>query len=201
MPDQSNNNQAQFEVITAGKSGKSGKKGFIITIIVIIFLGLSVVAGVLLVRQQQIFQEKAQVAACPAAEACPVAGQPDLLMSCAQSQAGEAPLEISCSSISNVGVIKSCGTRRFCCPSVGASWTTDVTLCSTATAAPTGSPTASPSTTPTATGSATPRGTATASATPRATSRAIPVTGTDWPTIAGGVVGVTVIILSILIAL
>ncbi len=204
-----------FAMVTSNKSSKVTKKGMIIGSIVVIFLAISIVAGVFLVQRQQNISEKAStsVSLCPAAEACPVAGEADLLRSCTSISSDSAPQEISCSSISNVGVITTCGTRQFCCPSLGASWTTDISLCSTPSPSPTIAPslsaTASASTT--ATPSATPKlstnapttlnESATPSATPKATPREIPVTGTNWPTIAGAGVGILVIIGAILLAI
>jgi len=199
MPNQSENSASSspFEMVTSKKSGKGGRKGIVIAIVIAVFLILSVVAGVLLVRQQQNIQEKAAADLCPGAGACPVSGQPDLLRNCNPGNTDGTPQEYSCSNIGNVGVISTCGTQSFCCPSLGASWTTDLTLCAVATPSPTAMATA----TPLATASATP--TATASATPEvsATPRAIPVTGTDWPTILGVGVGAAAIIGAVLLAI
>lgn len=49
-----------FNIVTSSKP-KKGSKGLIVAVIVVVFLILSVVAGVLLVRQRQNIQEKAQV--------------------------------------------------------------------------------------------------------------------------------------------
>jgi hypothetical protein len=206
MPGQDKGKQgASFEVVTTSKSKKVGGRGIIIAVVVVVFLVLSVTAGVFLVRQQQNIQEKAAVSLCPSAEQCPVPGQADLLRSCNPPNADGTPAEISCSNVASVGLITTCGTQHFCCPSLGASWTTDVALCSTPTPTPTltPTPTATASATPTATASATPTSTATASATPtvQATPRSVPVSGVGWPTIIGVGVGVVVIIGSILLAI
>ena len=210
------NNQSGFEAVTTPKSGKGGKQGLIIGALVVVFLAVSVVAGVILVRQQQDIREKASAAlVCPAAEACPVAGQTSLLRSCYSASSGDTPQEVSCSTIANVGTTALCGTSKFCCPSLGASWTTDLTLCATPTPTPTmtATPTSSASATPTGTAKATSTSTATASATARATSTAtssatssatsapIPVTGTNWPTILGAGVGILIIVGTILLVL
>ena len=194
------NNTSPFEVITTKKSGKINKKGLFISLAIVIFLILSVVAGVLLVKQQQNIQEKAQtVNICPAAEACPVAWQADVLMSCTTPNADGTPRQISCSSISNVGIIASCGSGHYCCPSLGASWTTDVSLCSTVSPTPESTPTLTP--TPTASASATIA--ATSSATPKVHTSPLPIpeTGTGWPTIVGAGVWILVIVGSILLVL
>ena len=210
MPNQ-NPVVSPFETVTSKKSGKNSKRTIVITICIVVFLILGVVAGVLLVRQQQNIQEKASGSLCPAAAACPVSGQPDLLRNCNTANEDGTPQEVSCSNIGNVGQISACGTLSFCCPSLGASWTTDLTLCatplSTPTATPTLTPTPNPTFTPTPEGarsgasiaseSATPTPTATASATPRE----IPVTGTDWPTILGAGIGAAAIIGAILLAI
>lgn len=201
MPDNPANLSSSFQVVTSPKSKKSGARGIIIAVVIVVFLALSVVAGVILVRQQQNIQEKASGSLCPAAEACPVAGQPDLLNSCNPAQADGSATQLSCSNIGEVGQTVFCGATKYCCPSLGAAWSTNLTLCATPTPTPTITPT------PTASGSATPTltptPTASVSATPRVqrTPRPIPVTGTSWPTIVGGVVGVGVIIGSILLAI
>ncbi len=196
------NNQPSFNVVTTNKPSKNTKQGLIIGALVVVFLAIAVVAGVILVRQQQDIREKAEaVLVCPAAEACPVAGDPTLLKSCYSADAGDSPRDISCSTIANVGATTFCGSTNFCCPSLGASWTTDLTMCST----PSPTPTLTPTPSTTATASATPTGTATSSATPKATGSAtpapIPVTGMSWPTIVGTAVGILVIIGSILLVL
>lgn len=198
MPNQ-NPVVSPFETVTIKKSGKNGTRTIMITIVIVVFLILGVVAGVLLVRQQQNISEKAQVSLCPAAAACPVSGQPDLLRNCISG----TPEEVSCSNIGNVGQISACGNLSFCCPSLGASWTTDLTLCTVATASPTPTATAFATATPIATASATPTSTASASGTPRAlaTPRAIPVSGTDWPTVLGVGIGAFAIIGAILLAI
>lgn len=63
MPGANNSNQqgSPFEIVTSAKSKKSGKKGLIIALLIVVFLALSVVAGVILVRQRQQIAEKAQV--------------------------------------------------------------------------------------------------------------------------------------------
>lgn len=213
---ESNNQQSNFNVITPVGSGKKSKTGLIVGAIIVVFLAISIPAGVYLVKQQQTIKEKAQAALlCPAAEACPVAGEPALLKSCYSAATGDAPQEISCSTIANVGTTALCGGTSYCCPSLGASWTTDVSLC--ASPSPTASPTASPTEEPATSPTPTPTGTDVATATPTATATStsasestnsavatnvpIPVTGTNWPTVVGAGIGVLVIIGSILLVL
>jgi hypothetical protein len=201
MPNQSPT-VSPFEAVTTKKSGKVNAKTIIISVSIVLFLILGVVAGVLLVKQQQNIQEKAAAALCPVAAACPVPGQPNLLRNCSPGNADGTPTELSCSNIGNVGQISSCGTQQFCCPSLGAAWTSDLTLCNVASPSP--SPTLAPfvaNATPTSTPSATLTATPSATLMPLATPRQIPVTGTDWPTIVGAGIGGAAIIGAILLAL
>jgi len=190
------NNQQNFNVVTTSKSSRKSKTALIVGGIVVLFLAISIPAGVYLVKQQQNIKEKAESALeCPAAEACPVAGEASLLRSCQALTSGETPMEISCATIVNVGTTTFCGSTKYCCPSLGAAWTTDLTLCAT----PSPTPTVTPTLSPTASASATPTRTASLSATP--TIAPIPVTGTNWPTLVGAGVGILVIVGSILLAL
>lgn len=208
MPPQNNQNQpSPFEITTAGKSKKRGGRGIVVAILIVVFLALSVVAGVLLVRQRQNIQEKAAVSQCPAIEACPVSGQPNLLRNCHPAGTDGAPTESLCDTIGRVATCGAAGTS-YCCPTVGGAWTKDMTVCnSLAQASLTLSPTPIPTPTPTPTTSVsptatpTPTPTSTAISSPTATPRSIPVSGVDWPTVAGIGVGAAAIILSILIAL
>ncbi len=212
MPNQ-NPSTSPFEIVSGKKPRRIGTRTIVITICVVVFLILAVVAGVLLVRQQQNIQEKASGSLCPAAAACPVSGQPDLLRSCNIVNADGTPQEVSCSNTGNVGQISPCGPLSFCCPSLGASWTTDLTLCTLPSPTPIATPDLTP--TPIATFTPIPEGqgsgptdgefatSATTSATPTAlaTPREIPVTGTDWPTILGAGIGAAAIIGAILLAI
>lgn len=260
MPPQNNQNQpSPFEITTSGKSKKRGSRGIIVAALIVVFLILSVVAGVLLVRQRQNIQEKAAVSQCPAIEACPVSGQPNLLKNCHPAETDGSAAESLCNAIGRVATCGAAGTQ-YCCPTVGGAWTTDMTVCNslaqaavtpTPTPVPTPTPTALvvPTVTPTPTGSGspnscngscgsdtncqsgyicsggfcrnpictsavncvcasstttptpTPSSTALLTQSPSATPRSIPVSGIDWPTMAGIGVGALAIILSILIAL
>lgn len=189
-------------ITTTTKPNGKNKKGLIVGGIVVLFLAISVAIGVYLVGQKQDIREKAATdSVCPNVEACPVAGSPTLLRSCYSIADGGTPREISCSTIANVGETTSCGSFQFCCPSLGAAWTKDITLCAspspspTITATPTASPSASPDIFLTATSSATPTASTSASLAP------IPVTGTNWPTVAGIGLGILVIVGSILLVL
>jgi len=145
-----------FEIVTSGKSKKIGKPGIIIGVSIVIFLILSVVAGVLLVRQQQTIQEKASSSCI---ESCPVAGRPDMLADCHPPDSDGTSDDKICNS---AGRIDTCGAAqtKYCCPSAGASWTTNMSACATPTPTATATPTPTP--TPTATGNTpTPTGTST----------------------------------------
>ena len=196
-----NSTNSPFEIVTGKTNKKVNTRTIVITAVIVILLILGIVAGVLLVKQQQNISEKASASLCPAVQSCPVAGQSDLLRNCSPGNADGTPQEASCSNVGMVGKISACGTQTFCCPSLGASWTTDLTLCTVASATPT--PTIAPTLTPTASASATPTATATISATPKVqtTPLPIPVSGTNWPTILGAGIGGMVIIGAILLAL
>lgn len=215
MPTQSNTNNASqggspFEIISPSKSKSGGRRGLIIGTLIVVFLLLSIVAGVLLVRQRQNVQEKAAAALCPAAEECPAASQPTLLRNCHPPESDGSPQE----SICNVtGRMETCGSATYCCPGPNQTWTTDLTKCPTPTPSATPTPTATATATPTPTATAgttqatiilptaTPVPTLSTTSAPSATAQAIPVTGTGWPTYVGAGVGIIVIIASILIAL
>lgn len=168
MPSQDKSTQSSpFEIITPGKSKKVGKTGIIIGITIVVFLALSVVAGVLLVRQQQNIQEKATSTKCPGAEACPAPGQPNLLLSCHPAEPNGGITNSLCT---YAGRVETCGVNytKYCCPSVGGSWTTNMSACATsptptATVAPTITPTPTPTPTGTLIGTPTPTATATSS--------------------------------------
>ena len=135
-----------FEIVTPGKSKKVGKTGIIVGVSIVVFLILSVVAGVLLVRQNQQVAEKA---AC--SQQCGVG--PADLVDCSGADTDGAVSQ--CTFVR----IESCGGQQYCCPSAGGSWTTDMTACAasptpTATAVATATPTATPTPTATSSGSA-----------------------------------------------
>lgn len=207
MPNGTVKEASPFEIVTPGRGKRVGNKGLIVAVLVVIFLILSVVAGVLLVRQQQDVRERAQASRCPAAEACPVAGQPSLLNNCHPGESDGSPTGSNCDT---AGRVEFCGTRNYCCPAAGAAWTTNLTACATPSPTPTPSPsptpTQTPSPSPTSGGSApgaTPTRTPTVAPTSAAQTTPLPIpeTGTGWPTILGAGVGILVIIASVLIAL
>ena len=140
MPGSNNVNQSVV-------SPKKGVKGIFATIIIVVFLALSVVAGVLLVRQNQNVQEKAGNTMCPAGEACPYAKDPNLLLSCHPVDGDGTTTDSVCD---GTGRVETCGVgwTKYCCPAAGAAWTTDMTACTSPTPTPTKSPTPTPSPTP-----------------------------------------------------
>lgn len=201
------------------KSGKTKWK-VIGAIIGIIVLFGSVIAGILLVRQNQNIEEKA---ACTAS--C-VNGS-SLLVNCYGAGTDNDGDQMLCNLKGRVEV---CGatvtdSKQFCCPAAGGSWTTDLTKCPTVTASPTTTATATVTSTPTATATAittstaratataTSKATATVTAKPTSTVKAttsgsatatavpVPVTGASFPTILGLGFGVVMILASIVLAL
>lgn len=150
MPNQDKPTQpSPFEIVTPGKSKKIGKTGIIVAVSIVIFLVLSVVAGVLLVRQQQTIQEKA--ASCE--EVC----SGNLLKSCHPADSDGTANESLCNL---AGRVETCGASytKYCCPSAGGAWTTDMSACATPTPTAIATPTLTP--TPTSTSTTTPTPTA-----------------------------------------
>lgn len=173
-----------FEIVTTGKSKKVGKTGVIVGVIIVIFLTLSIVAGVLLVKQQQNVSEKAAgVDVVPTATPTLTPTMtPTLTPTPTPTPAGNSCNGV-CGSNSNCESGLYCYSG-FCRNPLCAS---DAT-CGCSSAGPTA--TASASATPTIR----PVGTQT-------TPRPIPVTGTDWLTVLGVGVGAGAIIISLILAI
>jgi len=165
-------------------------------IIGIVVLALGVIAGIILVRQQQNISEKAagncdnpnSIVQCPRSDGA--------LVSCHPPDAnGNAQISLCNSS----GRIEVCGGRNYCCPTAGGLWTSNMDACAVATASPTAVPTATVTSTATSTSTAkassTPKTSATATAVP------IPVTGASWPTILGAGFGIIMVLVSLGLAL
>ncbi|MEK7536732.1 MAG: hypothetical protein AAB559_03080 [Patescibacteria group bacterium] len=189
-------------------------------IIGIVVLALGVIAGIILVRQNQNISEKAKECNL-GGYACPDPNNSSLLRDCSTGE--EFPNDSLCNSAGRVEVCGSTASnaKQFCCPSAGAAWTTNLTLCSvaatptptaTATATATASPTATNTSKATATSttkatatstsaSKTTTPTSTSSAQATATTAPIPVTGASWPTIVGGGFGVIMVLISLSLAL
>lgn len=192
MPGQGSSSTSPFEVISSSKP-KKGSKGLIIAILVGVFLILSVVAGVILVRQNQQVSERAQVleTASPAATPdiqndinnCGAVGNVCPLGQLCQSglclpTATETPSPTATSS----GILDlltdplNCGSKGFAC-ALGQSCISGI--CSSASSSATPLPTLQVQTTP----------------------RPIPVTGIDWPTMVGVGGGAAAIIFAVFLAL
>jgi len=211
---------ADIKVIGIANNKPKGKTNWKVmgAIIGIVVLALGVIAGIVLVRQQQNISEKAScTAACPDSRGN--------LVNCYQTADTDGE-ESQCNSAGRVEVCGSTASnaRQYCCPSVGAAWTTNLTLCSVA-ATPTATPTATSTATATATATSTSTATstatskatntskATATATSTSTSKStatptsspttapIPVTGVSWPTIVGGGFGIIMVLMSLGLAL
>ena len=122
--------EGDIKVVGLSSSKKGGQTNWKIigAIIGIIVLALGIVAGILLVKQQQDIREKAEIVSCvdPTVEQCPVAGKPDVLRNCHPPQSDNSPVESICN---EEGKISFCGNKNYCCPSVGGSWTTDMSVC------------------------------------------------------------------------
>ncbi len=170
--------------LTNPKMNPKTKVKIIGAIIGVFVLVIGVGAGIYLVDQNQNINEKAaNYGRCneAGAEACP--GSDGVLRNCHPPEADNTPVLSLCN---EKGRIEFCGTRNYCCPSVGGTWTSNMTACATPTPAPTGTPsptpvpTASPTVRPTATARPTattrPTGTAIATATTRPTATTKPTT-------------------------
>lgn len=200
-------------------------------IIGIVVLAIGVIAGIILVRQQQNISEKASgncdnpnsIVQCPRSDGALVSCHPP-------DDNGNAQISL-CNSAGRVEV---CGGRNYCCPSAGGSWTSNMDACAvataTATATPTATPTATATATATSTSTATPTATPTATTTSKVTATAtststskstatatstsktstptsspttapIPVTGIEWPTMLGAGFGIIMVLVSLGLAL
>lgn len=254
MPQEDNKNQASpFSIISPKKSKGIGKTGIIVGSLIAVFLILSVVAGVLLVQQQQNVQPEA---ACSLNSCNQCSSKNGYIIMNTYNCNPKTGDQQYCNKAKKIGA---CNNINYCCPKPGQKWTTDMTACAgsspykppswcsgsptpTDTPTPTPTPTATASSTVTPTPTATDSGTDTptstptptatssylndnnncggagnlcssgttcqngscvssATSTPQATSRPIPVTGTDWPTVAGVGVGAFAIFASLLLAL
>ena len=201
---------ADIKVIGIANNKSKGKTNWKVmgAIIGIVVLALGVIAGIILVRQNQNISEKAKECSL-GGYACPDPSNSNLLRDCSTGE--EFPNDSLCNSAGRVEVCGSTASnaKQFCCPSAGAAWTTNLTLCNVAatpTATPT--PTRTPTPTATATSTSTSRSTATATSTSRTstptsspTTAPIPVTGASWPTIVGGGFGIIMVLMSLGLAL
>lgn len=115
-------------VVGLSSSKPKGKTNWKIigAIIGIIVLAVGVIAGILLVRQNQDIREQASgncddpgtIVQCPRSDGA--------LVSCTPPNSdGNAQISL-CDSAGRVEV---CGGAEYCCPSAGGAWTTNMTLC------------------------------------------------------------------------
>jgi septal ring-binding cell division protein DamX len=157
--------------LSSSKSGGKTNWKIISAIIGIVVLSIGIVAGIILVRQNQNINEQASCSAeCP--------GNDGMLRSCVGTT-GNDTNDSECNA-SLTGRVEVCGqnnstARQFCCS--GGSWSTNLTGCArastpTATASPTASPTIRATSTATSTSSSSPTKTATATATAKGTATA-----------------------------
>lgn len=181
MPTTNKSDQTSpFEIVTSGKSKKVGKMGIVVGIVIVLFLTLSIIAGVLLVKQQQNVSEKAA-----GVDVIPTA-TPTLTPTITPTATPTpTPAGNSCNGV--CGSNSNCESGLYCYSGFCRN-----PLC--ASDATCGCSSASPTATASATPTIKPVGTQT-------TPRPIPVTGTDWPTVLGVGVGVVVIIGSVLLAI
>ena len=131
---------SDIKIVGLSNNKPKGKTNWKIlgAIIGIVVLAFGVIAGIILVRQQQDIREKAGVTygRCDeaGAEACP--GTDGILRNCHPPESDNTPVLSSCDA---AGRIEFCGTRDYCCPVAGGTWTADMSACAVATATPTSS--------------------------------------------------------------
>ena len=131
---------SDIKIVGLSNNKPKGKTNWKIlgAIIGIVVLAFGVIAGIILVRQQQDIREKAGVTygRCDeaGAEACP--GTDGILRNCHPPESDNTPVLSSCDA---AGRIEFCGTRDYCCPVAGGTWTADMSVCAVATATPTSS--------------------------------------------------------------
>lgn len=207
------------KVIGIANSKPKGKTNWKITgaIIGIVVLALGVIAGIILVKQNQNISEKAKECSL-GGYACPDPSNSNLLRDCSTGE--EFPNDSLCNSAGRVEICGSTASnaKQFCCPSAGAAWTTNLSLCNitptptpiqsgpTATATATSTTTSSATATATTTSTSTAKTTSTptpiqSGSTATATTAPIPVTGASWPTIVGGGFGIIMIVASLILAI
>lgn len=138
---------SDIKIVGLSSSKSSGKTNWkiISAIIGIVVLSIGIIAGIVLVRQNQNINEEAAgncdnpatIVQCPRSDGAIVTCNPP-------DQNNNAQIQLC----NRVGRIEMCGVgssvRQYCCPAIGGTWTTDMTACAvvaTATASPTASPT------------------------------------------------------------
>lgn len=144
---------SDIKVVGLSSNKSKGKTNWKIigAIIGIIVLAIGVVAGIILVKQQQNISEKASELMCtnPLAEQCP--GVDGVLRNCHPPENSGGPTESRCDTANRV---EFCGSKCFACPAVNGEWReVNISLCG-------------PTATPTSVATATSLATATTVATP-----------------------------------
>ncbi len=163
---------SDIKIVGLSSSKSSGKTNWkiISAIIGIVVLSIGIIAGIVLVRQNQNINEDAKslpYGRCSeGGEACP--GADGVLRNCHPPEADDTAVLSLCN---QAGRIEFCGTRNYCCPSAGGTWTPDMTACAVAPTI-TSSPRASATALATSTASAKASSTATSKATATATTKA-----------------------------
>jgi len=191
-------NDSDINIVGFSNSEPKNKINWKITgaIIGVVVLSLGVIAGILLVRQQQNISEKADTCV----EQCP--GSDGVLRNCHPPESDGTSVDSNCDTSRSV---KFCGSSNFCCPSAGGTWTTNMSACTVATRTATATSTSTATATSTGSKTATPSSTTKATSTPKAsataTSAPIPVTGIEWPTILGAGFGIIMVLVSLGLAL
>lgn len=120
------------------------KKNQLIAVLSLILVILAIPIATLLLQENQDIRQ--QAASCK--EECP--GKDGVLRSCTPPDSDGSSSDSICTF---KGRVEACGSKSYCCPSVGGKWTLDMTACATPTPTKTASPssTVAPSTTVTPT--------------------------------------------------
>ena len=127
----------EIKVVGLAQSKNKGKTNWKIVsaIIGIVVLSIGVIAGIVLVRQQQDIREQAagncdnpgSIVQCPRSDGALVSCNPP-------DSNGNAQI----SKCTYAGRVEVCGGKSYCCPSANGSWTEDMTSCTCDAKAPTG---------------------------------------------------------------
>jgi len=200
-------------ITTVSANNKKGGKGKTI----IIIAATVVLAGIAIFTAVRLFQLREQAVAptapesepeaiVPCAEACP---DPEgILRNCTPPDLDGTSQDSLCYA-DVIGRVESCGGRQYCCSLTG--WTANMAACATTapTSSPTGTATAAPTSSPTGTATAAPTSSPTGTATaapiatvaPTSAPDTLPDAGISSPTVIGAGFGVTLLILSLILAL
>ena len=123
--------ESSLKVVGLTGSGKKQTNWKIFgAVLGVIILSLGILAGILLVRQQQDLREKAAQGTsrkCPEAEQCPMRLDARHLLNCHPPEADNSASDSVCNI---AGRVEFCGTKNYCCPTAGGKWTDDMSACS-----------------------------------------------------------------------